>query len=616
MVDVVRQDHDAQRRRVREDAARDALAVERAELRLLPPEPRALDRRAEVHVDRQRRHEEEERLDGRARGVAARAAGAGVRKHLVELLLEPARVEPRARRRPRPVDEVRRRHLAVADEVDRQAGVGERADDLRHAREHAAAAARRRRAVVDLEEGHDHVADERRAVRRGRVGHGPVRARERDRRGPPRERRRDEGQRERRRGGGVRAAGAELAARQQRLEAPQRVAEGVEAALVAALHGPEVDVAARRELALLLRVLGALALAPPEPQVPPDAAQPAADQRRVAGHPQRRRRPARAAGAAGRRAARRGGSRRRGADPGHRAQQRPRDAVVDECFRVGHDAVDAPETLADQAPRRVGPERRRRHDVVAERDEAPVAAAPRGRARVRRRRRRPRETQRDGPGQRVPQHDDEARGPPRERGGGREPREDGRVRRRRARHAHDVGALRRARLGLGPRRRRGRVAAARGRHEIRHRVRSRQRQAGDEDRRRAAVARASRRRASARRAERLARRRPQRRQRIARVRRGGAARRARRCRPAARGAQRVGGPQPRRVPGLRRRQHEGGRARRGRGRAAQKGKNGHVRHTSDEQRPRAPAATSSDGAAPARSPHVHVIGRLLSQHLS
>ena len=80
-------------------------------------------------------------LTARAR-VAARAAGAGVRKHLVELLLEPARVEPRARRRPRPVDEVRRRHLAVADEVDRQAGVGERADDLRHAREHAAAAAR------------------------------------------------------------------------------------------------------------------------------------------------------------------------------------------------------------------------------------------------------------------------------------------------------------------------------------------------------------------------------------------------------------------------------------------------------------------------------------------
>ena len=118
----------------------------------------------------------EERLDGRARGVAARAAGAGVRKHLVELLLEPARVEPRARRRPRPVDEVRRRHLAVADEVDRQAGVGERADDLRHAREHAAAAARRRRAVVDLEEGHD-PSPTRVAPSVAVSRHGPARAR-------------------------------------------------------------------------------------------------------------------------------------------------------------------------------------------------------------------------------------------------------------------------------------------------------------------------------------------------------------------------------------------------------------------------------------------------------
>ena len=102
-------------------AARDALAVGAPSF-APSTEPRALDRRAGCTSTVSDVTKRKSALTG-ARAAAARPPRRR-RRHLVELLLEPPAWDRVPAGAPRPVDEVRRRHLAVADEVDRQAGVG------------------------------------------------------------------------------------------------------------------------------------------------------------------------------------------------------------------------------------------------------------------------------------------------------------------------------------------------------------------------------------------------------------------------------------------------------------------------------------------------------------
>mmetsp|Transcript_33435 Transcript_33435/g.117143 ORF Transcript_33435/g.117143 Transcript_33435/m.117143 type:complete len:534 (+) Transcript_33435:2405-4006(+) len=264
-MNVISQHDAAHSGRVVRDSAIHDLRVDLAHLGLLPPKSSLLHHGAVMHVHGQRSHKKKKRLH--------RPRLATVRQHLVQLLLHAAGVEARAARGPRGVQAGEGRDdVAVADEVDRESGVRDRADDLRHAHEHAASSAAFG-VVVQFEKGHDDiplVPLPRRCVEHGGAAD--------DARGKGRS---CQIQRESSRLVRVRHRSVAVAdASQQLFEASHGVAEAVHGALELLLDCPKLEMLLRGHVRGLGKLVAQLA---PALGGPPPSAEPAVDAVQVCG---------------------------------------------------------------------------------------------------------------------------------------------------------------------------------------------------------------------------------------------------------------------------------------------------------------------------------------------